>query len=170
MLIVSSSQRIKIRFEYETIHCSHDVAPTLYQPQRRIQRWCHDVCARWENGRRQGHIRFDITMVMFMIFFRFLFDRKHSPCKCLMQSCLKKNKILLLHVSLLFFVTWCVMYRPLGHERVYKPLCKVADTPFQPQVDIVPLLVLSSDKRGGTLRCFLPRPTTSNGRELLLSV
>ena len=32
-------------------------------------------------------------------------------------------------------------YRPLGYERVYLPLCKVADTPFHIQ-DLDPLAVV----------------------------
>ena len=49
-------------------------------------------------------------------------------------------------------------YRPLGYERVYLPLYKVADTPFHIQRDDIML----------TLRLYLnfhplPRPTISSG-------
>ena len=33
-----------------------------------------------------------------------------------------------------------IYYRPLGYERVYLPLCKVADTPFHIQGDVIPSL------------------------------
>ena len=42
------------------------------------------------------------------------------------------------------------LYRPLGYERVYLPLCEVADTPFHMQGDDILTLM--------TLKYFLYKP------------
>ena len=41
------------------------------------------------------------------------------------------------YAALLVFATLgkCIIIRPLGYERVYLPLCKVADTPFHIKKD-----------------------------------
>ena len=53
-----------------------------------------------------------------------------------------KNKTIRIEADL----SGVYIYRPLGHERVFLPLCKVADTPFHIQGDNITVCLYKHTK------------------------
>ena len=56
------------------------------------------------------------------------------------------DKIIIYHTALYKFKSLIDKIRPLGYERVYLPLCKMADTPFHIQGDDL-LILLDTYRR-----------------------